>query len=62
MSSQLLELVESYELLGEKRYRFKVKGLNVIINVSADNTTDALKKAYKILKELELDKRALSKD
>ncbi|BEP16963.1 hypothetical protein PYJP_03150 [Pyrofollis japonicus] len=51
-----LELVEKYELLGEKRFRFRIKGTSLYINVSAENEDEALKKAMQMVKELELDK------
>jgi hypothetical protein len=52
----VLELVEKYELLGERRFRFRIKGTNLYINVSAENEDEALKKAMQMVKELELDK------
>ena len=51
-----LEIVETYELLGEKRYRIRVKGTIVYINVAANDEEEAKKKAIEMLKSMELDK------
>ncbi len=47
-----LEIVESYRLLGEPRYRVKVKGTNLVINVHALSEDEALEKAKKIVNDL----------
>ena len=51
-----LEDVETYELLGEKRYRIRVKGTIVYVNVAANSEEEAKKKAIEMLKSMELDK------
>jgi hypothetical protein len=51
-----LEVVETYELLGEKRYRIRVKGTIVYVNVAANSEEEAKKKAIEMLKSMELDK------
>ncbi|WP_058370564.1 hypothetical protein [Pyrodictium occultum] len=50
-----LELVEEYELLGEKRYRFRVKGTSIYLNVGAESLDDAKQKAINMIKEMKLD-------
>ncbi len=47
-----LELIEEYELMGEKRFRFRVKGTNIVINVSAENVEEAKKKALELARDL----------
>ncbi len=47
-----LEVVESYKMLGEPRFRVKVKGTNIVINVHASSEEEALKKAREILNDL----------
>ena len=51
-----LEIVEDYELLGEKRYRLRIKGTSIYLNVSANNEREALEKAQNMIRELQLDK------
>ncbi len=51
-----LEIVEKYELLGEKRYRVRIKGTSIYLNVAANNEQEAINKANKMIKELSLDK------
>lgn len=43
------EVVEEYFLNGEHRYRLRVKGTNVIVNVSADTLDEAASKAAGLL-------------
>lgn len=50
-----LELVEEYELLGEKRYRFRIKGTSIYLNVTAKDVEDARQKAITMVKEMKLD-------
>lgn len=49
-----LELIEEYELLGEKRFRFRIKGTNIVINVGASNLEEAREKAIKIIEDMQL--------
>ena len=51
-----LEIVEKYELLGEKRYRVRIKGTSIYLNVAANNEQEAINKANKMIRELSLDK------
>ncbi len=54
----VLELVEVYRYEGfpEKRYRFHVKGTKIYINVGANSVEEAVEKAKKIFRNLELSK------
>ncbi len=53
MSERLeLELIEEYELLGEKRFRFRVKGTTIVLNVSAGSREEAERKALELAREL----------
>lgn len=45
------ELIEEYFLEGEHRYRLKVKGSNLIINVAANSLEEAASKAAGILEQ-----------
>jgi len=47
-----LDLVEEYFYLGEKRYRFRVKGTNIIVNVRADSVDEGIEKAIEVLKKI----------
>jgi len=49
-----LELIEEYELLGEKRFRFRIKGTNIVINVGASKLEEAREKAIKIIEDMQL--------
>ncbi len=51
----IVEIVEKYELLGERRYRVRVKGTNFYLNVKASNEDEALRKALELIKVLKLD-------
>lgn len=51
-----LSIVEEYELLGEKRYRLRIGGTSIYINVAASSPEEALEKAKKMITELQLDK------
>ncbi len=50
-----LEVVEEYELLGEKRFRIRVRGTRVYFNVSAETPEEAKEKAARMIKELGID-------
>jgi len=56
LSEVELEIVEKYELLGEKRYRLRIKGTSIYLNVAANNEQEAINKANKMIRELSLDK------
>jgi len=49
-----LEIVEKYELLGETRYRVKIKNTKIILNVSAATDKEALNRAKELIRELKL--------
>ena len=49
-----LELIEEYELLGERRFRFRIKGTNIVINVGASKLEEAKEKAIKIIEDMHL--------
>lgn len=51
-----LEIVEEYELLGQRRFRVRVKGTSLYVNVAAESREEALEKARRMIKDLELDK------
>lgn len=51
-----LEIVEKYELLGEKRYRLRIRGTSIYLNIAANNEEEAINKANKMIRELSLDK------
>jgi len=53
-----LEVVEEYELLGEKRYRLRIAGTSIYINVAASSRDEAFRKAREMIRDLELDKLA----
>lgn len=55
-----LEVVEEYMLLGEPRYRVRVKGTNLVINVHASSREEALEKARRIAESLSV--KALVKE
>jgi len=50
-----LEIVEEYELLGEKRYRLRIKGTSIYLNVAADTPDQAIEKAIKMINDMRLD-------
>lgn len=53
-----LELVDVYRYEGypEKRFRFHIKGSRIYINVAAETLEEAVEKAKKIIKHLEIDR------
>jgi len=55
MKNLELEILEEYELLGEKRFRVKIKGTKIVLNVSAENNEEAIKKAKELIKKIRLD-------
>jgi hypothetical protein len=61
ISKNELKVVEVYELFNEKRYRIRVEGTNIVINVSATSEEEALRKALSILAQANLDKNSLER-
>lgn len=55
MRPEDFELIEEYELLGEKRYRLRVKDTNIIINVAASSPEEAVRKAIQVAERVKLD-------
>jgi len=51
-----LEIVEVYELLGERRYRLHLRGTILYVNVAADSEDEAKRKASDIIRQLGFDK------
>ncbi len=44
------ELVEEYYYAGQHRFRLKVRGTSITVNVAADNLDEAVEKAFEILR------------
>ncbi|GEM_PF-743034 len=51
-----LELVEEYILHGERRFRLRLQGTRLVINVSATSLEEAVKKASRILERIRASK------
>ncbi|MEM4909841.1 MAG: hypothetical protein QXI40_06815 [Ignisphaera sp.] len=53
-----LELVDVYRYEGfiGKRFRFRIKGTKIYVNVLANSVEDAVEKAKQLIKQLELEK------
>ena len=47
-----LEIIEEYELLGERRYRVRVKDTVLVFNVRADTPEEAKSKALELMRRL----------
>ncbi len=52
--SMEFELLEEFVINDEHRFRIKIRGTNVILNVSADSLEEAIKKALEIIEKLEI--------
>ncbi|AEM38837.1 hypothetical protein Pyrfu_0968 [Pyrolobus fumarii 1A] len=50
------EVIEEYELMGEKRFRVRLKGTNIVFNVAANDAKDAVERAVELARKLEIDK------
>ncbi|OYT48519.1 MAG: hypothetical protein B6U85_02485 [Desulfurococcales archaeon ex4484_42] len=58
MSSKIeLELIEEYVYAGERRFRFRIKGTNIILNVEAEDVESGLKKAVDMIRKLKIIER-----
>ena len=55
MDASLFEVIEEYELQGEKRFRVRVKGTILVFNVRASSPEEAVGKAKRIMQEMGLD-------
>lgn len=51
-----LEVVDEYILHGERRFRVRVKGTRIVVNVAADSVGEALEKAKVILDRVDAEK------
>ena len=47
-----LDLIEEYLYLDEKRYRFRIRGTNIIINVRADSVEEGVERAVELLRRI----------
>jgi ABC-type branched-subunit amino acid transport system ATPase component len=52
--SERLEVVEHYTLLGEHRWRVRVKGTRITLNVAAETEEEAFEKARRMLERVGL--------
>ncbi len=50
----VLELVEEYIIDGEHRFKLRIKGTKLILNVTAENLEEAVKKAIPMIKSFNL--------
>mgnify|MGYP000619078820 CR=1 FL=1 len=48
------EVIEEYEISGQKRFRIRVKNTRIIFNVTASDPEEAIEKAKKLAEEIEL--------
>jgi len=55
MKNLEFEILEEYELLGERRFRVRIKGTKIVLNVSAENNEEAIRKAKELVKKIRLD-------
>ena len=49
-----LEVVETYLLDGRRRFRLRVKGTRIIVNVEAESEDEAVRKALGVLEKSRL--------
>ena len=42
--------------MGEKRFRVRLKGTNIVFNVAANDAKDAVERAAELARKLEIDK------
>ncbi|NOZ88313.1 MAG: hypothetical protein GXO15_00105 [Crenarchaeota archaeon] len=50
-----LEVIERYEQLGETRFRVRVRGTILVVNVAANSEDEAKSKALELLERMGLD-------
>jgi len=55
MKNLEFEILEEYELLGERRFRVRIKGTKIVLNVSAESNEEAIRKAKELVKKIKLD-------
>ena len=56
ISKDDFEVIEEYELMGEKRFRLRLRGTNIVFNVAAEDREKAVEKALEIARRLEIEK------
>lgn len=47
--------------MGEKRYRVKIKDTNIVFNVHAENSDEAIEKTLELIQKVGLTEEALAK-
>lgn len=47
-----LDLLEEYVYAGERRYRFRVRGTNIVVNVRADSIEEGIERAVEVLRKV----------
>jgi hypothetical protein len=52
-----LEIIEEYTIEGKKRFRIRIKGLNIVFNLSASSPHEAATKAAELAVKLGLIKK-----
>ncbi len=56
ISKDDFEVIEEYELMGEKRFRLRLRGTNIVFNVAAEDREKAVEKALELARRLEIEK------
>ncbi len=56
MDKQDFEVIEEYELLGEKRFRVRLRKTNIVFNVAASTRDEAVERALELARRLEIEK------
>jgi len=49
-----LEVIEEYVIEGQRRYRVRLKGTNIVVNVEAQNDEEALQKVAELMVKLKM--------
>jgi len=49
-----LEIIEEYIIDGQRRYRVRLKGTNIVVNVEAQNDEEALRKVAELMVKLKM--------
>ncbi|MEB3773865.1 MAG: hypothetical protein GSR86_02920 [Desulfurococcales archaeon] len=50
------EVVEEYMLHGERRFRLRVKGTRIIVNVPGESLEEAIERAKEVLEKVKADR------
>ncbi len=56
-----LEIVEVLLFMGEKRYRVRIKNTNIVFNVHAEDSNEAIEKTLELIQKVGLTEEALAK-